>query len=580
MRVVILNNKSEAVDYDKFHRRPDDRVIPIGPGARHIATVYGWDFCPLSSLWEEEEYYNARDESEIKTKTLVNELNNYSKSISKNFPLTIGDYFSFQLHIVIGQIHYNHFILNSIKKTLSPNSLLIYYPGVEKKIFMGFRPDPEMIFFDALVSSSLFKNSEVIKKNTKSNSHSSNSWKQWTKDMLPTIIFEKLLALKQKFRTGNLKTSGKQKLLMLGPEYDWGPLFNDGVFQEEYHVDYAMNERLNIYHSTPHKLEKILNQSIENDGSTPFDLSKQAKIIYGTLLKMDKEVLNLKNKISKYHAVLSTIYVFPRQNLVGHLANTLGVPIINWQHGEMNITVDGSDFVTEATETRHTNYYFCYGDHVAPKYESYIGSSRMKRVFTVGATKKIIKWESKKHIIYASGKWMKTATPITQVIDADSRLYASQFSLLNYMNSIGDTHEVIFKPNNSPGLNENPFEYQKIKVDYSNPFTALLKNAKIVILDCPGTTCIEVCSTEIPLFVLTGRAKWREQATKLLKKRAVLEDTPEKLIKRVENYLIYGNYPADPSNKEYFNGYGGGHLNITEVNSKALQALRELTHKK
>ena len=46
------------------------------------------------------------------------------------------------------------------------------------------------------------------------------------------------------------------------------------------------------------KLEKILNRSIKNDGSTLFDLSEQTKMIYGTLIKMDKEVLNLKNKIS------------------------------------------------------------------------------------------------------------------------------------------------------------------------------------------------------------------------------------------------------------------------------------------
>ena len=104
-----------------------------------------------------------------------------------------------------------------------------------------------------------------------------------------------------------------------------------------------------------------------------------------------------------------------------------------------------------------TKYYFCYGDLVAPKYENFIGNSPMKKVFSIGTTKKNIHWISDKYIIYATGKWSKTATPFIEVIDPDTRLYDSQKNIFKYLTSIGNTQEVIFRPNNTPGLNDIPF---------------------------------------------------------------------------------------------------------------------------
>ena len=115
VRIVILNDNTEAADYGQHHRTNDDIILPIGPEARHYALENNWEIRSLGSLWSKQEYSKVKNDSEKRIKTLVAELNEYSKSVSKNFPLTIGDYFHFQLHIVIGQIHYNKFIIDKIK---------------------------------------------------------------------------------------------------------------------------------------------------------------------------------------------------------------------------------------------------------------------------------------------------------------------------------------------------------------------------------------------------------------------------------------------------------------------------------
>jgi spore coat polysaccharide biosynthesis predicted glycosyltransferase SpsG len=177
--------------------------------------------------------------------------------------------------------------------------------------------------------------------------------------------------------------------------------------------------------------------------------------------------------------------------------------------------------------------------------------------------------------VYASGKWMKTATPFISARDPDTRLYNSQNLILEYLNKVGLDNDVIFKTSNTPGLNENIFYKENIQITDSIPFTTLLKDAKLVILDAPGTTCLETCSTEVPLFVLTGRSRCYKHATKLLRKRAVLASNTDDLIKYIEEYLLNGTYRADIHNNEFFIGYGGT-TNINEVKKNALSALQQV----
>lgn len=567
IRIVILNSNFEAADYGKNHRKVDDVILPIGPTARYYALENNWEIRTLGSLWSKEEYFKAKEDSEKRIKTLVAELNDYSKLVAKNFPLTVGDYFHFQLHIVIGQIHYNNFIIDSIQKSLNPDSWILYQNQGEK-IFMDFRPHPDSIFYKIFLLSPYYEKAILLKLNKEQKENTKiqgkQRWKQAIKNILPEAFVEILNVLRYQIKINNWFPMGKSRLLLLGSVYDWEFVFMDKNFKNNYFVDYNTSKGLFNSEVMPRTLLAILNNSITFGGVLVFDLAEQAKIIHGTLESFDKQVSKLKSNIKKYHAILSTVFVFPMQNLMGHLARTLDIPIINWQHGEMNLY---HDIFTESVEINYTTHYLCYGDGVKPKYESYIGHSPMKKVFTVGSTKKSITWESDQYIVYATGKWMKTAIPFIEVHDPDTRLFSAQQDILEYLNSIGDQHSIVFKGNNTPGLNEIPFHCENIKIDTTTPFTTLLKNAKLVILDTPATTCIESCSTSAPLFVLTGRTNWYERPTKLLQKRAVLADTTEELIHNVENYLNDNIYPADINNMDFLNEYGSQYTREQTVNN-------------
>ena len=119
MRIVMLNNDIEAEDYSHNYRKSNDVVIPIGPTARQYALENNWKIRTLGSLWSEEEYFSAKEDSESRVKTLIKELNENSKLHAENFPIEIGNYFYNNLLIVIGSIHYNYFILKSIQKIIN-----------------------------------------------------------------------------------------------------------------------------------------------------------------------------------------------------------------------------------------------------------------------------------------------------------------------------------------------------------------------------------------------------------------------------------------------------------------------------
>jgi hypothetical protein len=574
MRIVILNDSSEAVDYIKNHQEVDDVILPIGPTARNYALENGCEFRTLGSLWSKNDYITAKEDSEKRIKTLITELNEYSKSVAKNFPLTIGDYFSFQLHIVIGQIHYNKFIIDSIQKTLKPDSWLLYqHQG--QTLFMDFRPNPNFIIFNIFVLSPYYEKGVLLKLNSEhkenTNIQGKGSWKQTVLSIMPKVLVPILIKLRFKTKTNNWFSIGKNRLLQIGSAYEWESVFMDREFKKDYYVDIVRTTGLINSAVISKRLLTILNNSITFIDIPVFDLTEQSKIIQGTLDRFDKQVLKLKSNIKKYHAILSTVFVFPMQNLIGHLANTLDKPVINWQHGVMNLY---DDLFTESVETKYTTHYLCYGLGVKPKYDSHIGHAAMKKVFAVGSTKKI-NWESSQFILYATGKWMKTAIPFIEVQDPDTRLFEAQKDILAYLDSIGNQYSVIFKGNNTPGLNEISFCHKNIKFNETIPFTTLLKNAKLVILDTPATTCVETCSTTVPLFVLTGRSDWYKKPTKLLQKRALLAGTTAELIHNVKNYLNDNIYPADINNREFSNEYGSQYSSQRSV-TNSIKALNEI----
>jgi hypothetical protein len=550
IRAVVLFDEQHVLDYEKNQRQDGDVIIPIGPFPRHQATENGWDIRVLNSLWNDNEYHEAKKDSKERITRLIDELNVYSRSIAKHFPIEIGNYFDFFLHNVVGQIHYSWFILGCIQKKLIPKSWLVYKPD-NNKLYMHFWPLPENCMYDILINSSLHTATDTVADSLKDRTYI--TLKQRIKEQIPADLLNYLTVLRQKVESGNYLRRGRKRVLVLGPAYDWGPFLSDDMVRREYYKDYVTGEILKHDKPVTRQLMEIINKSVLYDGKVIYDLGAQARTIQSMISYFDRNAKSLGKQMNKYSAILSSIFVSPEQNFMVDVAGKLNKPVICWQHGEMGCSFDPFAF---GSEVRYTTHYLCYAPLVKAKYESFIGKGRLKHVYSVGNCRKRVEWKEKRYILYATGKWMKNGMPFNDVQDPDTRLYEAQKSILTYLNSIGKDYEVIFKTSNTQGANEMVFNYENIRVESSISFTSLLENASIVILDSPATTCIETASTKVPLFILSGRTEWYELPMSLLKKRAVVADKPEDLVVNLRDYLHKGIYQADTENTEYFNGYG------------------------
>jgi hypothetical protein len=568
MRAVVLFNKTDVLDYEKKYRSEKDIIIPIGPFARHYAIEQGWKLCILKELWTNEEYQAAKTISVEKIQVLIADLNNFFQNKSTRFSFQVGSYFHFFLHNMIGQIHYSRFILEKINSKLKPESWLLYYPK-DKELFLNFWPNEEASMYEIVLNASFITNYQII---DNAGNKKKITARSLVKKIVPAAWIGNFFSIKKKIKNngGLFAKKAGRKVLVSGPIYDWGPIVTEETFRKRYAADYWDGDKL-VYKKTEDKeLIDILNKSVLYDGKAAYDLARQCGTIWGTFKYMEQNFSSVYKKINGYSAVLSTMHAFPDQTYIAHLASTLDKPVICWQHGEMGLSYDP---FTESLETKYSTHYFCYAPLVKSKYDFFIGKTRLKEVFSVGNSRKQIEWEGGDYILYATGKWLKNGMPFIEAQDPDTRLYEAQSTILSFLNKIGREHKVIVKGNNTKAANEFLFnDFKNITIEHSIPFTTLLKNAKMVILDSPSTTCIESSSVDIPMFVLVGRTPWYELPTALLKKKAFVTESAIELTMGIEAYLEKGTYPADPLNKEFFHGYGSS-LSIAETKTTVLSIL-------
>ena len=557
MRIVILNNIKEAVDYGKNHLEKDDVILPICPIARHYALQNDWKITTLGSLWDKKDYFKALAVSERRIKTLVNELNEYSKSVAKNFPIEIGSYFHNNILIVIGSIHYNYFIIESIFKTINPSSWLLYRPQ-DDNLYRGFFPSSDWLIFNIILNSKFKRNSQIlcspieIKKE-----HSRRTIKERIKEFikiaLPQWFVSKYLECNKLVKIGNISPFLKKKLLMLGSLYNWETILKDEHFQKKYYVKYEEGDQIQPLASVNEGLIDILNESVIYDSKLIYDLTVQARRVQGAIGCFDNQFDRVKKRLEKTAGVLASALPFPMQNYIAHIAVSMGKPVIVWEHGEH---IADDDTFLYCSELQYCTHYLTYGRAFQQRLKKYIGAKYLKNVHKVGSTKtNIVKYESD-IILYCTGKWAYTRVPFLKAIDLDTRLYNAQRDILSYLRRIAHDHKVVFKANNMPGFNEIPFELENVDVEYAEPFKNLVQQAKLVILDVPATTLIEALTTDVPLFVLTGRTPWDKTTIELLRKRAIVSDTTGDLIQHINNYLTSETYPCDIHNQEFLEAYG------------------------
>jgi len=525
---------------------------------------YQWDSCSLRDVFDMDEYKATHKESNRKIEDLISRLNDWSADNK----LEMGNYYGFQLWIIIGQIHYNYFILKSIAKNVGKKPVLIYTKKNEETI-LELRPDPLRVFFNVLAHSNLLAGikAEVVLVDEK---RRSTSIKEKIIISLPITVLRIVRFLRDRKRLSQCKDKSKQRLLLIGGGYDWFEIAALPKFKKEYCIKMAtpLFGRRSVKQQDK-KLSKILDESVTFDDDKAYDLKKLKSAIQQDCRLFAKKKNRVQALIKGYKAVATGVLTYPYDLFYAHVAVEVNKKLFVWQHGEKG---QSTDYSSNFTELYYATDYLSYAPVVSEMYQESVGKHWLKEVHTVGAISRNIEWQGGGGIVYATGKWFGTAVPFLDKCDPDQRLFKAHIAILDYLNSIGKKKEVIFKPNNTRWFNLAPYQYDNIKIEYNRSFTELLRTASVVILDAPATTLVEACSTEVPIFVLGGRSKYLPEFMQAIQQRVAWYETPEELVEGLSQYFAIGTYNADVSSKVYTNGFSS-QISKDEVCENVLQAL-------
>jgi hypothetical protein len=549
-RLVILQTKSQALQYYlNYQDNENDIILPIGPESMYISQKYNSTIIHLGEFWNESSYKVAKQNSENKIEKLVENLNNYSLKIDYNNFIEIGNYYSFQLWVIFGQIHYNQFIIQSIFDNLEFKSILCF-EKTKEEIYLEYRPDPDLIFIDVLKAYRDISNYalQIIKINE---SRKKNTNREKILSLIPKFIRSLLRNIRDNSLLQNKKTA-PSKLLLTGGAGDWIKLHRNNEFNSKYNFNYA--PKLKFYKSIDSNnniLQDIISNDIKNENFSTLNLTYLINLINNDLNLFINNLNFVKKSIKLYDAVVTNVFTFPIDLYIAHVASTLKIPVIVWQHGEKGQIFDPT---IKSTELLYASNYFCYADSVKTYFINLNINSNTK-FDVVGSIEKNVSWKNGNSIVYATGKWFKTATPFISKSNPDKRLFDAHNLILNFLTNYTDKYKVIFRPNNSPGQNDIPYSFKNIFTDFHTTFTKLLEDAAIVILDTPATTLVEACSTKVPIFVLGGRAEYNEEFLLSIKRRVIWKETPEELILAIENYILNNDYPSNLLDTDYLNKY-------------------------
>ena len=551
--MVILQTDAQATHYKQHQRKDSDLVIPIGPEAMYHAEENGWEVCNLGDLWSAEEYRQAGDESQSRIDSLIDALDAYSKRWNPGLGLEMGRYYALQLWIIVGQIHYNRFIADSIAKHLQPTSLLVYTKDIGQP-FLELRPDPDCIFADVLLRSGCFGTGQIEIQRI-AEKRKGNTLREKLVNRLPQKWIVRLREARDRWR---IRSAGKStyRLLMTGGGYDWFKIYRYDGFRDVFSLHILPRPiAAKVEINPPVELASILNGAVEQAGNTAYDLGGLASAIQSDLILFAGRNEKTKKQLERYDAVVTAVLTYPWESCIAHMAVKMGIPVVVWQHGEKGQTQDVTGLYSELF---YATDYLAYAPAVQRQYQAWIGKNRLVNVDAVGSIGKSVVWRGGEAIVYATGKWFKTAVPFISKADPDRRLFDAHRTILGYLDTIAAERPVIFKANNTPGLNAVPYQYKNIRVDYATPFTVLLETAGVIILDTPGTTLVEACSTKVPIFVLGGRTEYRQEFLEIIRRRVVWCETPAELVTKLNSYLHTGLYEADVNDDAYLREYCAG----------------------
>ncbi len=536
-RIVILQNTSQAKRYHVKLKQKGDLIYPIGASAIFFCIDNNLEFITEKDFIEEKKFKEESLKFIINLKNLIKDLNKYSRQKKPNLDLDIGDYFSFQLYIILGQISFNEFIISSLDKKFSEINILVF-KNENKSTFLRFRPDPTSLLAEILEKSDVFKSENLNILSEK---------KQFIFHFSAESIKFILRYVRDILRVFNLKNffSKKNKIAIIGGGYDWFKLAKNKSFTDKFSISLLRMKNLSSSVGRDKEILGLINKAYFGKTKIFIDLSLLSHEIKKYLEYFARKKNYFDKAINKFSCVVTGVLTWPEENFLAHAAIKNNKRVILWHHGERGQSPDPS---IEFTEMLYATDLLTYGSSVDSFYKNWLKKNNLVNIKSIGSISKQVTWKknNSRNILYATGKWHKNAIPFLNVLDSDIRLVRAHLKILEYLNNI-ENWNTVFKVNNTKGLNEIPYKYnfKNIKFESKTPFINLLKNAELVILDTPSTTLIEACSTSIPIFVLSGRNVYSKEFLEKVGRRVIWCESLDELISKLNNYLNERQYDSN-----------------------------------
>jgi hypothetical protein len=524
-------------------------------------------------LISEDKYNNFDLKSQKKIRELIVSLNKYYHSTvntDDNFLFDMGNYHFYMLNHFFSSLHYRAFFLSEVIKAVNPLKIIVF-KYQKLAINKRFWPivENKNCYYELLMNSEYsYKVAPLSfeEKNTKTDSN-----------LTPRRIVSRLLrsipivdaylthldnGIKMNFFKSYFYSS-KSDILLIGIPGPWKYFFLDS---------FKVN-RLSIYFGrdevNPNKLNPknwFYEWFLWSDNFCGFDVAAlgyfemdRVKVLSTKIIKFHKQH---KKILEKKKITLYSVCPYPFEQYMLSVAKHLNIPRVCYQHGAMAMRTFPMQLADDASELQYTSHYFSYGEQVSiHKEKEALLNDGFKKAISVGSVAleqlKGKEFHNSKYILYCSSKFLSNANGFVGR-NTDINRLNNQNNLINYFNQLDKDEKVIWKLNQE-FLTEQPDIKvgQNIKTFLSKPsFTDLIADAKMIILDTPSTTCLEVCMTEKPLFILLTKKYFYSHTESLLRKRAVVVETPDDLLEAVKNFISEGIYPADIKNKEFLKEYG------------------------
>jgi len=373
-------------------------------------------------------------------------------------------------------------------------------------------------------------------------------------------------------------------LLLLNNGYDWEFCHNE-FYKKGFYVygqindileDFIDNNTQEEHVKTALKLVKnnaLLQELLHFDNFDMYPLLEEKitifleKIVPACLVAYEKFLKVIAQKNIK--ALLFSVNPTAISKSISLAAKNSGVKVIGWQHGDANYeALDPIIF----NDMFLADIFLSWGpgsdenrakgmNRLSLHPEVKIIGSSMLDSLMVNRERGLLTKLPRPFLVYVPSMYYFTNSYLFSPEPySDNNVYDSQRKIIEGFKNIKSTNAIPLHP--------NPFYASKNFYDYCKSVknTVVFKNeyslfelffaSDAIIINIPSTTVLQAVALSKPVFCLTRHLKISQKAKELLAKRAVVSDSPEKLIEAVQVFCKSGEYGADINNNEFLEYFG------------------------